>query len=96
MSDDPCTDFDEPGLQAGQRPIGYLLGQISGFQKDTEIVSQRMELQPNFVLRQALAGKACPIDRLLAFLDVLLCRATLIVEADSRQRRPRVLRQACV
>jgi len=44
MSDDPCADFDEPGLQAGQRPIGYLLGQISGFQKDTEIVGQCMEL----------------------------------------------------
>ena len=28
VADDPCTDFDDPGLQAGQRPIGDLLGQV--------------------------------------------------------------------
>jgi hypothetical protein len=22
VADNPCTDFDEPGLQAGQRPVG--------------------------------------------------------------------------
>jgi hypothetical protein len=26
MADDPRTDFDQPGLQACQPPIGYLLG----------------------------------------------------------------------
>lgn len=25
MSDDPCTDLDQSGLQAGQRPSGHLL-----------------------------------------------------------------------
>ncbi|NRB20121.1 MAG: site-specific integrase [Rhodobacteraceae bacterium] len=40
-----------------------------------------MELQADLVLRHGFAGKACPVDRLLAFLDVLLCRAALIVEA---------------
>jgi hypothetical protein len=41
-----------------------------------------MELKAHFVLRHAFAGQACPIDRLLAFLEVLLCRSTLIVEPD--------------
>ena len=45
-----------------------------------------MELQADLVLRHALAGQPCPIDRLLAFFDVLLCRAALILEADDPVR----------
>jgi len=37
VADNPCTDFDEPGLQAGQRPVGYLLWQVSTLQEDPEI-----------------------------------------------------------
>lgn len=39
-----------------------------------------MKVQTRLVLRNALAGQPCPIDRLFAFLDVLLCCAPLIVE----------------
>lgn len=28
MTDDPCTNLDQPGLQAGQRPVGHLFGQV--------------------------------------------------------------------
>jgi len=28
MADNPRTDFDQPGLQAGQRPVGHLLGKV--------------------------------------------------------------------
>ena len=28
VSHNPCANFDQPGLQAGQRPIGYLLGKV--------------------------------------------------------------------
>lgn len=45
-----------------------------------------MELKPNLVLRHALAGQPGPIDRLLAFSDVLLSCAALIVEADDPVR----------
>ena len=39
-----------------------------------------MQLQPNRVSTKAVAGQACPVDSVLALLDVLLCRAALIVE----------------
>jgi hypothetical protein len=41
-----------------------------------------MELQADLVLRHPIARQPCPVDRLLAFLDVLLGRSTLIVEPD--------------
>jgi hypothetical protein len=71
VANDPCANFDEPGLQAGQRPVGYLLRQISTLQEDAEIVGQRMKLQADLVLRHALAGETRPVDRLFAFLDAL-------------------------
>ena len=76
----PCTIFAQPSLQAGQRPIGYLLGKVCALREDTEIVGQRVKLKSNFVLRHANARQSRPVDRLLAFLDVLLCGATLIVK----------------
>ena len=82
MADDLCTDFDYPGLQAGQRPIGHLLGKVRALQEDAEIVRQCMKLKQHLVLRHALAGQARPVDRLLAFLDMLLGGASLIVEVD--------------
>lgn len=82
MTDDPCTDLDQPGLQAGQRPICHLLGQVCALQENTEVVGQCMKLKSHLVLDHALAGQARPIDRLLAFLDALLNGATLIVETD--------------
>ena len=36
--------------------------------------------QAHLVVAEAVAGKPCPVDGVLAFLDVLLCRAALIVE----------------
>ena len=38
LSHNPCANFDQPGLQAGQQPIGYLLGKVCALQEDTEIV----------------------------------------------------------
>jgi hypothetical protein len=75
MADDPCTDFDSPGLQAGQRPISHLLGKVRVLQEDAEIGRQCMKLKQHLVLRHALAGQARPVDRLLAFLDVVCCSA---------------------
>ena len=45
-----------------------------------------MKLQPHLVLRHTLAGQSSPINRVLAFLDVLLGGAALIVEADDPVR----------
>jgi len=45
VADDPCANFDQSCLEAGQRPVGHFLGQISALQEDTEIVGQCMQLQ---------------------------------------------------
>ena len=55
MTDDPCADFDQPCLEAGQRPVGHLFRQISGLQEDPEIVGECMKLKPNLVLRHPFA-----------------------------------------
>ena len=39
-----------------------------------------MQLEPNLVVSETVAGKPGPVDRVLAFLDVLLRRATAVVE----------------
>jgi len=80
VTHNPCANFDQPSLQAGQRPIGYLLGKVCALQEHTEIVGQCVKLKSDFVLRHAIARQSCPVDRLLAFLDVLLCGTTFIVE----------------
>ena len=82
MADNACTDFDQPRLQTGQRPIRHLLGKARALQEYPEIVRQCMKLKPHLVLRHAPAGQPCPVDCLLAFLDVLLCRSALVVEAN--------------
>jgi len=82
VTHEPCASFDQTALQASQRPVGYLLRQISALQEDAEIVGQCVQLKADLVLLLDLAGQPRPIDRLLAFLDMLLCCATLIVELD--------------
>ena len=82
VADDPRAGFDQSCLEAGQRPVGYLLGQISALQEDTGIVGQCVKLKADLVLRHALAGEARPVDCLLSLFDVLLSGATLIVEPD--------------
>jgi len=67
------------GLQAGQRSGGHLLRQISAFQEDTDIVGQCMKLKADLVLRHAFAGQPRPVDCVLALLNLLFCRATLVV-----------------
>ena len=55
VADDPRAGFDQSCLEAGQRPVGYLLGQISALQEDTGIAGQCVKLKADLVLRHALA-----------------------------------------
>ena len=80
VTHNPCANSDQPSLQAVQQPIGYLLRKVCALQEHTEIVGQCVKLKADFVLRHAIARQSCPVDRLFAFLDVLLCGAALIVE----------------
>ena len=45
-----------------------------------EVIGECVKLKPNLVVAELLAGKPRPVDRVLAFLDVLLRFAALIVE----------------
>ncbi len=56
-------------LRQGQRP--HEIG---------EIVGQSMKLKPDGVVAELVARQPRPFDRVLAFLDVLLRFAPLIVE----------------
>ncbi len=83
MAHDLGTDLDELLPKRRQRPVLDLLRQRQGAQEVAEIVCQRMELQANRIVAEAVAGKPCPVDRVLAFLDPLLGCAPSIVKFDS-------------
>lgn len=86
MAHNPRPDLDQAALDAGERPIGDVFGQISMAKEAAEIVCQRMKLKPDLVVAEPLAGEQRPVDRVFTFLDVLLSCATLIVEADDPLR----------
>ncbi len=48
-----------------------------------------MELKPNRIVAETMAGKACPVDGVFAFLDVLLGRAATTVEPGDALGWPR-------
>lgn len=83
VTHDPCAGFDQTALQASQRLVGHFLRYISSLQEDVEILGQWVQLKADLVLLLALAGQSRPIDRTLAFLDMLLCCAALIVVLDN-------------
>ena len=69
------ANFDTATLNAGQGPVGDLLGQLCTPEEAAEVVGQCVQLKSDFIVAEPLAGQSCPVDRVLAFLDVLLCRA---------------------
>ncbi len=80
MSHDLGTDLDQPLPECRQRPVLDLLRQRQCAQEVAEVISERMELKPNRIVAETMAGKACPVDGVFALLDVLLGRAATIVE----------------
>ncbi len=86
VADDPRSDPDEAGPQAGWQPVGRLLRQVGALQEDTGIAGRCMKLKPHLVLRHALAGKTRPIDRLPSFLDMPFGGAALVVESNNPVR----------
>ena len=47
-----------------------------------KVVGQGEELEPDLVVTELMAGKPCPSQRDLLFLDPLFRRASLVVELD--------------
>ena len=58
----------------------HLFGQGQRPHEVGEVVSQGVKLEPNLVVAELAARQPRPFDRVLAFLDVLLRFAPLIVE----------------
>ena len=80
MADKLGADLDQLLPERRQRPVLDRLRQGQCAQEVAEIVSERMQLEPYLVVPEAVAGKPRPVDRLLAFLDMLFRRASSIVE----------------
>ena len=59
----------------------HRLGQHRLTQKVAQIVSQHEQVQPHLVVHKIVTGQPRPFDGVLALLNPLLRRATLIVEA---------------
>ncbi len=57
-----------------------LLRQRQGAREVAKIIGERMELEPDGVVAKLAPRQPCPFDRVLAFLDPLLRRASSIVE----------------
>jgi hypothetical protein len=77
---DPGIDLHEFFAERRQGPVLDLVRQYQRSHEVGEVVSQRMELQPHRVVLECSAGKARPVDRVLAFLDPLLGSLATIAE----------------
>ena len=84
MADHVSTDLHQFLPQRGQRPMLDLLWQSQRRHEVGKIVGQGVKLQPDGVVAELAARQPCPFEGVLAFLDVLLRFAPLIVE----QRHP--------
>ena len=83
MAHDLATDLDQPAPERRQRPVPHGVGQGQGSQKVPEVVGERVKLETDSIVGELATGQSCPPDGVLAFLDVLLRRAPLIVEDDN-------------
>ena len=63
-------------------------GQHKPAEQVAEVIGDDAEEKPDLVGPEPMAGEARPMCRGLAFLDPLLGRPTLVVEADDRPVRP--------
>ena len=79
MSRDLRTDLDQRVAKRSRGPMLDLLRQRQRAQEVAEIVSECMRLQANRIAAKAVARQTCPVDRVLALFDVLLCRATTVI-----------------
>ncbi len=88
VADDPGSNLHQLLPQRGQRPVFDRLRQRQGAHEGGEIIGQRVKLKSNLVVAEPHARQPGPHNRVLAFLDVLLGRAALIVEGDDTIGRP--------
>ncbi len=56
VAHDIGPDLDELVAQGGERPMFHSLGQRQGAQEVAEITGERMELEPDLVVAETVAG----------------------------------------
>jgi hypothetical protein len=80
VAHDAGADLDQLQLQAGQRPVGYRLGQLDAAQEGGQVVGQCVQLQPHLIVAEPPARQPRPVEGVFPFLDMLLGSAPLIIE----------------
>jgi hypothetical protein len=89
VTDDLRTDLDQLVAQAGQRPRVRGLRHRQRPHEIGQVVGKGMQLKAHRVGGEGAARQAGPLDRVLAFLDVLLAGAALVIEGDDALGRAR-------
>src|SRR5262245_3902808 len=84
--------LDEPLLQTGERPAVDPLGQHETPPEIPQVVCEHAELQAHLIGPEPVTGQARPVRGLFAFLDPLLGRAPLVVEAHHGTTREEEVR----
>ena len=85
--DQASARFHQPLLQARQRPILNPLRRRQPPPQIPQVVNQQAQCQPDLARAEPMASEPRHLHRLLAFLDPLLRRPSLVVEAHYRPRQ---------
>ncbi len=88
MPDEAPAGFEQPLLQTRQRPTSDGQGQGKPAQEIAEVVRDDSQKEPHLIGPETVAGEAGPVGSLFPFLDPLLRRPALVVEADDGPVRP--------
>jgi hypothetical protein len=84
MPDEAAARLEEPLLETRQGPALDGNRQDKPSQQIAELVGDHPEEQPDLVGSEPVAGETRPMGGFLAFLDPLLGRPALVIEADDR------------
>ena len=56
MAHNPCPDLDQAALDAGERPVRDVFGQVGTLEEAPHVVSQRMKLKSDLIIAEPFAG----------------------------------------
>ena len=88
MADHLGSDLNQLLTQCSERPLLHRLGQYQSPQKITKVVTQSKELKSDLIIHKIVAGKPCPVQGVLTFLDPLLRCASFVIELHDIARFP--------
>src|SRR5438132_5382323 len=88
VPNESATGLEQPLLQTREGPTLDGDRQNQPTQQVAEVVGDDPEQEADLVGPEPVAGEARPVGGFLAFLDPLLGRPALVIEADDRAIRP--------